>query len=203
MIEFYRTHPWVILLLAVLVIFTLWVCYKAAKAGSKRNAANEKTIKKIKEENELTNEFAILTETTIASADPERLFKGVALNLQKRVSEKSDIVAEFNSLTQEQKEVYSLYSVIDDGAEKLSAFFSVSTKPLTTEALNGFKRIFDGRAVEIFENEYLAYDSDDETTSFISEEIEKLDKEFSETVKTEEICRKAGEFIKTCPDKFI
>lgn len=203
MLEFYRSHPWVILLLAVLVIFTLWVCYKAAKAGSKRNAANEKTIKKIKEENELTNEFAILTETTISSADPERLFKGVALNLQKRVSEKSDILAEFNTLTQEQKEIYSLFSVTDDGAEKLSAFFSVSTKPLTTEALNGFRRIFDGRAVEIFESEYLAHDSDDETTSFIPEEIEKLDKEFSETVKAEEICRKAGEFIKTCPDKFI
>ena len=29
MIEFYRTHPWVILLIAVLVIFTLWVCYKS------------------------------------------------------------------------------------------------------------------------------------------------------------------------------
>lgn len=203
MLEFYRSHPWVILLLAVLVIFTLWVCYKAAKAGSKRNAANEKTIKKIKEENELTNEFAILTETTIFSADPERLFKGVALNLQKRVSEKSDILAEFNTLTQEQKEIYSLFSVTDDGAEKLSAFFSVSTKPLTTEALNGFRRLFDGRAVEIFENEYLAHDSDDETTSFIPEEIEKLDKEFSETVKAEEICRKAGEFIKTCPDRFI
>ncbi len=203
MLEFYRSHPWVILLLAVLVIFTLWVCYKAAKAGSKRNAANEKTIKKIKEENELTNEFAILTETTISSADPERLFKGVALNLQKRVSEKSDILAEFNTLTQEQKEIYSLFSVTDDGAEKLSAFFSVSTKPLTTEALNGFRRLFDGRAVEIFESEYLAHDSDDETTSFIPEEIEKLDKEFSETVKAEEICRKAGEFIKTCPDRFI
>lgn len=203
MLEFYRSHPWVILLLAVLVIFTLWVCYKAAKAGSKRNAANEKTIKKIKEENELTNEFAILTETTISSADPERLFKGVALNLQKRVSEKSDILAEFNTLTQEQKEIYSLFSVTDDGAEKLSAFFSVSTKPLTTEALNGFKRLFDGRAVEIFESEYLAHDSDDETTSFIPEEIEKLDKEFSETVKAEEICRKAGEFIKACPDRFI
>lgn len=203
MLEFYRSHPWVILLLAVLVIFTLWVCYKAAKAGSKRNAANEKTIKKIKEENELTNEFAILTETTISSADPERLFKGVALNLQKRVSEKSDILAEFNTLTQEQKEIYSLFSVTDDGAEKLSAFFSVSTKPLTTEALNGFRRLFDGRAVEIFESEYLAHDSDDETTSFIPEEIEKLDKEFSETVKAEEICRKAGEFIKTCPDRFV
>lgn len=203
MLQFYLEHPYFIALLAALIIFTLWVCYKAAKAGSKRNAANEKTIKKIKEENELTNEFAILTENSILSADSERLFKGIALNLQKRVSEKDDILAEYNSLTDEQKEVYALYSVIDDGSEKLSCFFSASTKPLTTDAFSAFTRLYEGRAVEIFEKELLAYDSDNETVSFIPEEIEKLDKEFKEIVFPDEICKKAGDFIKTCPDKFI
>lgn len=203
MLQFYLEHPYFIALLAALIIFTLWVCYKAAKAGSKRNAANEKTIKKIKEENELTNEFAILTENSILSADSERLFKGIALNLQKRVSEKDDILDEYNSLTDEQKEVYALYSVIDDGSEKLSCFFSASTKPLTTDAFSAFTRLYEGRAVEIFEKELLAYDSDNETVSFIPEEIEKLDKEFKEIVFHDEICKKAGDFIKTCPDKFI
>lgn len=203
MIQFYLEHPYFIALIAVLIIFTLWVCYRAAKAGSKRNAANEKTIKKIKEENELTNEFAILTESSISSADPEKLFKGIALNLQKRVSEKDNILAEYNSLTDEQKEVYALYSVIDDGREKLSGFFSASTKPLTDDALKAFTRLYNDRAFEIFEKEYLAYDSDDENVSFIPEEIEKLDAEFKKLAPAEVICKKAGEFIKTCPDKFI
>ena len=203
MLQFYLENPIYIALIAVLVIFTLWVCFKAAKAGSRRNAATEKTIKKIKEENELINEFAILTEASICSADSERLFKGIGLNLQKRVSEKDNIIAEFNSLTDEQKGIYALYSVVDDGSEKLSGFFSASTKPLTTEALNAFRLLFDGRASEIFEKEYLAFDSDEEETSFIPEEIEKLDVEFKELLSAEEICKKAGEFIKTCPDKFI
>ena len=203
MLQFYLEHPYFIALIAALVIFALWVCCKAAKAGSRRNAANEKTIKKIKEENELTNEFAILTESSILSADPERLFKGIALNLQKRVSEKDDILDEYNSLTDEQKEIYALYSVIDDGSEELSLFFSASTKPLTTDAFGAFKHLYEGRAVEIFEKELLAYDSDNESISFIPEEIEKLDKEFKELAPADEICKKAGEFIKTCPDKFI
>ena len=189
--------------MAALILLTVFVCFKAAQASSKRYAANEKTMKKIKEENELRNEFAILTETLVSSADPERLFKGVALNLQKKVADSPDMEAEFDTISDEQKEIYALYSVIDDGAEKLSGFFSVCGKPLTEYALSAIERILDGEAADVFRKEYEAYDEDNETVSFIPEEIKVLDENFAKLAPVELICKKAGEFIKSAFEKFI
>lgn len=203
MIQYFLDHPIWIAILAAVCLLTVFVCFKAAQSSRKRYAANEKTMKKIKEENELCNEFAILTETLISSAESDRLFKGVALNLQKRVAEKSDITAEFNSLSDEQKEIYALYSVIDDGAEKLSGFFGICGKPLTEYALKAIERLLDGEAVEAFRKEFDAYDDDNETVSFIPEEIAALDESFKKLASVELICQKAGEFIKSAPEKFI
>lgn len=203
MIQYFIDHPVWIAVLAAVVLLTVFVCFKAAQASSRRYAANEKTIKKIKEENELTNEFSILTESLIASSSPDRLFKGVALNLQKRVADKADIMAEFESLTAEQKEIYALYSVIDDGENRLSGFFEACGKPLTEYALAAVSRLLNGEAVEIFKKEYDAFDGDNETVSFIPEEIKKLDEAFKSLAPAEEICAEAGNFIKSNPEKFI
>lgn len=202
-LKYFADNPvWIVALVAV-ILLTVFVCFKAAQASSKRYAANEKTIKKIKEENALCNEFAILTENLIASAEADRLFKGVALNLQKRVADKDDIMAEFNALTQEQKEIYALYTVIDDGENRLSSFFENCTKPLTNVALEAIKRLLDSEAVEIFKKEFDAFDGDNETVSFIPEEIKKLDARFAELAPVDSICAKAGEFIKSASEKFI
>ena len=203
MIQYFIDHPVWIAVLAAVVLLTVFVCFKAAQASSRRYAANEKTIKKIKEENELTNEFSILTESLIASSSADRLFKGVALNLQKRVAEKADIMAEFESLTDEQKEIYALYSVVDDGSERLSGFFEACGKPLTDYALAAVSRLLDGDALSAFRKEYGAFDKDNETVSFIPEEIRKLDESFRELAPAEKICTDAGSFIKSNPEKFI
>lgn len=203
MLKYFSDHPVWIVVLAATTLLTVFVCFKAAQASSKRYAANEKTIKKIKEENQLCNEFAILTENLIASAQADRLFKGVALNLQKRVAQKEDIMAEFGKLTQEQKEIYALFTVVDDGEKRLSAFFENCGKPLTDFALDSVKRLLGGEAVEIFKKEFDAFDGDNETVSFIPEEIKKLDARFAELAPVDEICTKAGEFIKAEPQKFI
>ncbi len=203
MIKYLAAHPvWIVALVAT-AILTVFVCAKAAQASSKRYAANEKTIKKIKEENALCNEFSILTESLVASAQADRLFKGVALNLQKRVAAKYDIMAEFNTLTQEQKEAYALYAVIDDGEKRLSAFFENCTKPLTDYAFDAIARLLEGEAVDVFKKELDAFDGDNETVSFIPEEIKKLDARFAELAPIDSICTKAGEFIKSAPKKFI
>ena len=203
MIQYFIDHPVWIFVLTAVTLLTIFVCIKAAQASSKRYAANEKTMKKIKEENELCNEFAILTESLIDSAEADRLFKGVALNLQKRVADKEDIMAEFNALTQEQKEIYALYTVVDDGEKRLSAFFENCGKPLTDVAFDAIKRLLEGEAVEAFKKEYDAFDGDNETVSFIPDEIKKLDASFSELAPVDEISKKAGVFIKSVPEKFI
>ncbi len=203
MIAYFLERPYLILIFIALIVLTLWVCLKAGQASARHHAETEKTMKKLKEENELKNEFAILTPELIASADPARLFKGTALNLYKKIANQTDMNAEFEKLSDAQKEVYSLYFVIDDGSERLSDFFEANAQPVTGCAKSLLNRITDGRAYEIFEKEYLAFDREDETTSFIPEEIKALNKEFSELDPYNEICVSAGNFIKENTEKFI
>ena len=203
MFQYFIDHPvWIAVLVAV-TLLTVFVCIKAAQASSKRYAANEKTMKKIKEENELRNEFAILTESLASSAEPEKLFRGVALNLQKKISDAADMTAEFDALTDEQRNIYALSFVVEDGANALSGFFKANGQPLTGTSFNAVKLLFGEDICAVFEKEYKAFDSDNEDTSFFPEEISALDKEFSQLVSADEICRVAGLFIKENIAKFI
>lgn len=196
-------NPYWLVILAVLIIVTIFVCIKAGAASSKRYKANEAVMKKLKEENLLRNEFAVLTPSLIETAESAKLFKGIALNLQKKISDASDMNSEFEKLTQEQKEIYALSFVVEDGCEKLSEFFKANGQPLTSIALSAFNRLFDGRACEIFKSEYDAYDSDNETASLIPAEIEKNNSEFAQLMTAEAICNAAGNFIKENIEKFI
>lgn len=203
MIEYFLERPYLIVIFIALIILTLFVCLKAGQASSRRHAEMEKNMKRLKEGKELRNEFAVLTPSLAQSADPERLFKGTALNLQKRVADKADMNAEFEALTAEQKGIYSLALVVEDGAERLSAFFEANGQPVTGEARALLNKISDENICGIFEKEFLAFDRDDETTSFIPEEIKALDKEFAELDSYAEICSQAGKFIRENIEKFI
>ncbi len=203
MIAYFLERPYLIAILAALVVFTLFVCVKAGQASARRGKANEAIIKKLKEENELRNEFAVLTETLVKNSDSVRLFKGVALNLQKKISDAADMEYEFEKLNDEQRMIYALSFVVEDGTGKLSNFFRINGKPVTDNAVNAFARLFDGRIYEIFESEYNSFDPDNEEASVIPEETEKLDAEFSSLADAESICTAGGKFIAENIGKFI
>ncbi len=196
-------NPYWFAILGVLIVITVFVCIKAGAASSKRYKANEAILKKLKEENILRNEFAVLTQSLIDSAEPARLFRGVALNLQKKISDAADMNGEFEKLNDMQREIYALSFVVEDGGEKLSGFFKANGQPLTGNALACFTRLFSGRAAEIFAEEYNAFDSDNETTSFIPAEIEKNDAEFAQLITADFICETAGRMIKENSGNFI
>lgn len=202
MIEYFSERPYLILIMAAVIVLTVFVCIKAGKASAARSRENEAIMKKLKEENGLRNEFAVLTQRTVSEAQPERLFRGVALNLQKRISDSSDMLGEFEKLTQEQREIYALSFVEEDGAEKLSDFFRANGAPLTLAALNGIKRIFGGRAAEIFEAELNAFDPENEEASAIPEQIQALDSEFAKLTEGGATARAAGRFIAENTEKF-
>lgn len=196
-------NPYWIVIIIALIILTIFVCIKAGAASSKRYKANEAIMKKLKEENILRNEFAVLTDTLIHNSEPSKLFKGVALNLQKKISDSVNMNAEFGKLNDEQKSIYALSYVIEDGSENLSNFFKANGQPLTGSALTAFKNLFSGKAAEIFEYEYNAFDENNEDASVIPEEIKKNDTDFVLLVSAETICETAGKFIKENAEKFI
>lgn len=203
MIQYFIERPYLIAIMVAVILLTLFVCVKAGQASAKRSKANEALMKKFKEENELRSEFSVLTEKAVKSADSVRLFKGVALNLQKKISDAADMTAEFNALNEAQRDIYALSFVVEDGENSLSDFFRANGQPLTGASLNAVKKLFDGKASEVFEKEYNAFDSENEDTSMIPEEISVLDKEFAENISADEISRNAGEYIKENLDKFI
>ena len=202
MIEYFSERPYLILIMAAVIALTVFVCIKAGKASAARSRENEAIMKKLKEENGLRNEFAVLTQRTVSEAQPERLFRGVALNLQKRISDSSDMLGEFEKLTQEQREIYALSFVEEDGAERLSDFFRANGAPLTLAALDGINRIFGGRAAEIFEAELNAFDPENEEASVIPEQIQALDSEFANLTEGGATARAAGRFIAENTEKF-
>lgn len=196
-------NPYWIVIIVALIIITIFVCIKAGAASSKRYKANEAIMKKLKEENILRNEFAVLTDTLIENSEPARLFKGVALNLQKKISDAEDMNEEFDKLNLEQKEIYALSYVVEDGGEKLSNFFKSNGQPLTDTALSAFRNLFSGKAVEIFECEYNSFDENNEEASVIPEEIEKNNSDFASLISAETICETAGKFIKENAKNFM
>ena len=203
MIQYFLERPYLILLMVALVVLTVFVCIKAGQASSRHSKEVEKIMKKLKEENILRNEFSVLTDSLVENSDPSRLFKGVALNLQKKVSDASDMNAEFDGLCDEQKEIYALSFVVEDGGEKLSEFFRANGQPLTGVALGAVKKLLGGRAAVIFGEEYDMFDSENESVSFVASKIEALDSEFSKLVSSEKISLVSGKYIAENKEKFI
>lgn len=202
MTEYFASHPLVVLILVMLALLTAFVCVKAAQASKKRYAENEKIMNKLKEDNRLRNDFSVLTRECVSSCEPSELFRGVALNLEKKIAESADMEQAFAVLTQEQREVYSLYFVLEDGGERLSGFFAANGSPLTDTAYEAVKKLLPEGAAA-FEKELRAHDSRDETTSYIKSDLEKWDAEFASAVSAESIARAGGKYISENFEKFI
>lgn len=196
MIQYFLERPYLIAIMVAVILLTLFVCVKAGQASARRSKANEEIIKKLKEENALRNEFAVLTEKLVENANEIRLFKGVALNLQKKISDATDMESEFNALNESQRNIYALSFIVEDGESALSSFFRANGQPLTGASMTAVRKLFDEKICAVFEKEYNAFDSDNEEVSMIPEEITALDSEFSQLVSSDEICRIAGIYIK-------
>lgn len=203
MLEYYLQNPKYIVLVAVLAAAALFVLVKAVKSSAARAEENRKIIEKLKTDNELRNRFAILTDSTVDGADPADLFKGVALNLQKRVADKPNMIDEFDSLNNASKYIYSLYMFFDDGKEKMSEFFKLNTVPLTTEALKGFNVIIGGRLYDIFKEEFDCFDEDNEECSVIPSRIAELDNEAAELMSGGEYEKICGKYISENRELFL
>lgn len=203
MIQYFLERPYLIAIMVAVILLTLFVCVKAGQASARRSKANEEIIKKLKEENALRNEFAVLTEKLVSNANEIRLFKGVALNLQKKISDATDMESEFNALNESQRDIYALSFIVEDGESALSSFFRANGQPLTGASMTAVRKLFDEKICSVFEKEYNAFDSDNEEVSMIPEEITALDNEFSQLVSSDEICRIAGRYIKENIAEFI
>lgn len=193
--EYFKDKPYLLILLVVLAALALFTVIKAVSASSKRYGKNREIMEKLKADAELRREFEPLTAEKAAEAEPERLVRGVALGLCVRIEKAADMTAEFESFTEEQKELYALHFVLEDGAEKLSGFFKMNGSPLTDYAKKAVERLYDGEAVSAFNFEFDAYDERNEEASLIPAEIEQKDEIFKRFAESSDMYSPAAEFI--------
>lgn len=203
MLEYYSQHPYYLALIIVLALITVVVCIKAVSVSVRRGRENQKIIDKLKEERRLLNDYSIVTETLINNSEPSELFKGVAVNLQKKVADQTDMASEFEKLNTEQKYIYSLYTFFDDINEGLSCFFERNTHPLTDVVREAIPNVLGNDLIKLYNSEYNAYDEDNESVSLIKSEIEDINKEAALLFDYNAACISAGEYIKNNKEKFI
>ncbi|MBR5112827.1 MAG: hypothetical protein IK097_05320 [Clostridia bacterium] len=202
MIEYYKSHPALAVLMAALIIFAVIVFIKAVVSSEKRAKKNQEIIKKLEADKKLREKFTTLTAELISSADSVELFRGVGFALQKRVADKSDMNAEFDLLTDGQKCVYSMLVLADESEKALSDFFRANGRPLTDYALKA-SEIIGAEFAETVKFEYDAYDSDNEEVSCIPAEITEADKKAAPFISDGTVSKLMGEYIKANPAEFI
>lgn len=187
----------------VISVITVFVCIKAAQASKKTRAARDIIIDRLKYENKVRNDFKHLTPELMASAEARALVDGIALNIQADLEKQSDMNAAFENLTQPQKYIYALYYLLVDGARKLSEFFKMNGKPLTDYAGEAVGQIIGCKAQELYNDEYAAYDEDNEEVSLIIPQIEEKDAAFALLMKQTDGYALAAAYIKQNPEQFI
>ena len=172
----YKTLTTILIAALILLVF---VMIKASRAVRRHNAERDAILARLQKEKALRDKYASFTRETALEADGKELLHGVALCIQKALEEEADLTAAFSALPEEKQIVYALDFVLCEDAGTLSAFFRLNGKPLTTAALEGARRTFDARHLELFKLGFRMFDPDDETTSSVPGDVERLDADFA------------------------
>lgn len=175
----FAQHRGLTAILIVAVILLVFVVIMASRAVRRHNAARDAILEKLKKEEALRKEYGSFTRETALQSDGRELLHGAALCIQKALEKEPDMTAAFTALPPEKQIVYALDFVLCEDAETLSGFFRLNGKPLTDAALEGARRAFDARHLELFELGFKMFDPDDETTSALPGDVEKLDADFA------------------------
>ncbi len=204
MIEYFKTYWYLFVILFAMIVLTLFVGKKAITASVKRREEMNKIIEKAKRAKELRDAYRELTPEIIANAPAAALAEGVALCLESSCQKTEDTDGFYDSMTDGQKKIYALYYLISDANESnLSAFFKSSYRPLTSDAVNAAKEIFDSSVYTIIETMFEAYDENCENVSVTPQDIDRLNDEFDTITKSKDLLAAAGEYIKANENEFI
>lgn len=198
-------HFWYLyLLLALLIILTVFVFKKAIGAASKHSKDFNENLAKAKRAKELRDAYSALTEEVISSAPADTLFEGTALCLEYICQKSEDTNNFYESMTQGEKDVYALYYLVSDASEgNLSSFFKSSYRPLTSDAVSAAEKIFDSETYKVIKMMFDRYDENNEEMSVIPHEIDRLNGEFRDLTAGKNLFAVGGEYIKANPKEFI
>lgn len=204
MIESMKQFWYLYLLLAVLIVVTLFVCKKAYQAASRHNKEFNESLAKAKRAKEMREAYGNISAEIIENAPAAALFEGIAFNLEYKCQKADDTNSFYESMTSGEKDVYALYYLISDASEgNLSKFFKSSYRPLTSDAVAAAKEILDENVYKVIEMMFNCYDENNESYSVIPHEIDRLNGEYRSLTAGKDLFAAGGEYIKKNPAEFI
>lgn len=203
MIEYVTTYWYLFVILIAMIVLTVFVSGKALSASTKRRQEMNEMMEKAKRAKELRDAYKELNAEKIANAPAAALFEGIALNLEYTCQKAEDTDSFYDSMTSGQKNVYALYYLLTDAKEAtLSAFFKSSYRPLTSDAVNAAKEIFDSSIYKIIETMFSFYDENGESAPSELSEIDRLNSEFDAYINNKDLFAEVGRYIKENPAQF-
>ena len=175
----FAEYYYITIVFVIFLIAAVFVWIKAISASKKKGIRRDAVLARLREENELCKEFSELTAEKAQSAEPKRLLKGVALNIQRDLEKREDMNSAFLKMSEQKRFIYALDFVFCEDAESLSDFFRKNGKPLTTTADEAVSRIISGDFYAVFNKGYRMFDDDDEELSTVPDDVSTLDSEYS------------------------
>lgn len=177
-------YYYITIVFVMFLIAAVFAWAKAVSALKLRNRRRDEVLAKLREENELCGEYSALTAEKSLSAEPERLLRGVALNIQRALEKSDDMNAAFLAMPEEKRFIYALDFVFCEDAESLSDFFRKNGKPLTKAADEAVNRIIGGSFYAVFNRGYRMFDDDDEELSVTPDDVRALDSEYAAAIES-------------------
>lgn len=187
-----KWYYWVILLVAVILTIFAWT--KALKSGKERRERLKKEAAIWKRDYDLRQNYSVLTEEKLKSAEETELLHGVAMNIQVKLENESDMTQVFNELPEEKKYIYALEYFDEDAKKSLSSFFKNNGAPLVPLIPNALGAIGAGKYNEYVTALLPMYDPDNDMSIDYSV-VQKTDEEFSSMYDSDELCRLSAKYI--------
>lgn len=204
--EYIAQHPWVGVVLVLLIALTVFVWCKAIISGRKRNEERERIIADLEREKALRNEFRNVDEATfLEGKDNYRLVIGMCAHVQMKLEKADNMNEAFGELSELKKNVYSLGYVFEDSKKKLSEYFRSNGEPLLSASKAAVNDVIGGTFAELFNKEFIMLDENDETTSVDNGLLEKYDEDFETLMNksADEIYKSAADYIRRNKAEFL
>jgi type II secretory pathway pseudopilin PulG len=196
MLEYYKEHWYLLLILAVLAAVTVAVWRKALRKRAKANRLRGELKARLDLQKEALESFRAWREDRTQPISDRQLFSGFALDLQSRLQHESEQLAAFAALSADERQLYALFFALEDAPGKLSDFFKGYGKPLTEEALAAVRRFCNPAAAEVFAQVYAACDPDDEESSYIPARLAECDTAFADALNKDELYSRAAAAVR-------
>ncbi len=198
------TEYWYLwLLLAALGIAAFFAWGKASAAARRRGEKRAEIEAKLRYEAKLRQESPQLTPERIAQAPQDTLLDGVVLLMQQRLEKLPDMTQAFRLCTAPEQEMYALYYLCEDGAQKLSNFYRINGEPLLSLAPQALVHIGAQEEARIAAEEYEMFDEGNETVSLDRERLAQLDEAFRSFFRVSRVKLLAAEYIRANAQDFL